>query len=107
MKILNSFLYRICNIPYFYNSEELKVFTSGIPDVSKDLNKMKKPKEIELVQIYKNTFTDYYEAYDVLIGKGKIIQFKNYLKNFQNNIKVRKNNFILYFYFFYIIDIQK
>jgi hypothetical protein len=94
MKILNSFLYRICNIPYFYNSEELKLFISGISDVSKDLNKMKKLKEIEIAKNYKETFNDYYEAYDVLIGKGKINEFKNYLKNFQNNIKVRNKNFI-------------
>jgi hypothetical protein len=89
VKILNSFLFRICNIPYFYNSEEIKIFISGLTDVSKDLNKIKKPKEEEIVQIYKDTFIDYYEAYDLIIGKGKIMEFKNYLKSFQNYIKVK------------------
>ena len=86
---MNSFLFRICNIPYFYNSEEIKIFISGLMDVSKDLNKIKKPKEEEIVQIYKDTFIDYYEAYDLIIGKGKIMEFKNYLKSFQNYIKVK------------------
>jgi hypothetical protein len=86
---LNSFLFRICNIPYFYNSEEIKIFISGLTDVSKDLNKIKKPKEEEIVQICKDTFIDYYEAYDLIIEKGKIMEFKNYLKSFQNYIKVK------------------
>ena len=88
MRLLNSFCYKISKISYLFDSEEVKLFQGNSPDISKALEKLPTLKYAEIFEKYKAAFTDYYEAYDLILGKGKLKEFQGFLKRTLTNIKV-------------------
>lgn len=88
MRLLNSFCYKISKISYLFDSEEVKLFQGNSPDISKALEKLPSLKYAEIYEKYKAAFPDYYEAYDLILGKGKLKEFQGFLKRTLTNIKV-------------------
>ena len=87
-RILNSFCYKLSQIPYLFESEEVKVFQSNSPDVSKALEKIPSLKYEEILEKYKAAFPEYYDAYDLILGKGKLNEFQETVKKTLSQLKV-------------------
>ena len=94
MRLLNSFCHKLSKSSFLFESEEVKLFQANSPDVSKALDKLKPHNDGEILEKYKAAFPDYYEAYDLILGKGKLKEFQGFLKKTLTNIKV--NYYIFY-----------
>lgn len=87
-RLLNSFCRRIAKIPYLANSEEVKIFTSNTHDIPKTLEKLPKKTYQDILQNYKEFYPNYYETYDLILGKGKVNNFQGFSKRLLHSIKV-------------------
>ena len=67
-------------------SEETQLIKSNSPDCSKNIEKLKKLSYLEKLERYQSAFPDYYETYDVILGKGKVNDFLSFVKKTQQNI---------------------
>ena len=86
MRLINRFLDKLSKINYLYNSEETQLIKSNSPDCSKNIEKLKKLSYLEKLERYQSAFPDYYETYDVILGKGKVNDFLSFVKKTQINI---------------------
>ena len=86
MRLINRFLDKLSKINYLYNSEETQLIKSNSPDCSKNIEKLKKLSYLEKLERYQSAFPDYYETYDVILGKGKVNDFLSFVKKTQQNI---------------------
>ena len=60
----------------------------GQPDIAKALEKLPPHNDGEILEKYRTAFPEYYEAYDLILGKGKLKEFQGFLKKTLTNIKV-------------------
>ena len=86
MRLINRFLDKLSKINYLYNSEETQLIKSNTSDCSKSIEKLKKLTYLEKLERYQSAFPDYYETYDVILGKGKVNDFLSFVKKTQINI---------------------
>lgn len=71
-----------------FESEEVKLFQAVNPDIAKALEKLPPHNDGEILEKYRTAFPEYYEAYDLILGKGKLKEFQGFLKKTLTNIKV-------------------
>lgn len=88
-RLLNNFCRRISKIPYLMNSEEVKLFISNTHDLQKTLEKLPKRNYKDVYETYKKLYPNYYETYDLILGKGKVGNFQNFAKKLLQSIKVK------------------
>ena len=84
IRLLNKFCYQLSQSAYLFNSEEVKLFLSNTSEISKTIGNMSKPTYADL---YKESFPGYYDAYDLVMGKGKLGEFLSFFKRALNNIR--------------------
>ena len=96
MRVLNSFCYKLSKSSFLFESEEVKLFQSNTLEVAKAIDKLKAHNDGEILEKYKVAFPDYYDAYDLILGKGKLKEFQNFLKKTLTNIKVCTIMYIIY-----------
>jgi hypothetical protein len=89
MRLINRFLDKLSKIKYLYNSEETQLIKANTSDCAKNIEKLKKLSYLEKLERYQSAFPDYYENYDVILGKGKVNDFLQFAKATQTNL----NNF--------------
>lgn len=89
MRLLNSFCYKISKSSFLFESEEVKLFQAVNPDIAKALDKLPPHNDGEILEKYRTAFPEYYEAYDLILGKGKLKEFQGFLKKTLTNIKVQ------------------
>ena len=87
MRLLNRFCLNISNIGYLYKSEETTIFRSNVADVSNALNKLPELNYSDILTRIKEAFPEYNENYDILTGKGKLLEFDNFLKKNQKHLE--------------------
>ena len=87
IRLLNRFCLDLSNIKYLYESEEVKLFQSNTNDVAKAIEKLPKLTYSQILDNYKKAFPDFFESYDALIGKSKILEFLSFLKKNLINLK--------------------
>ena len=87
IRLLNKFCYQLSQSAYLFNSEEVKLFLSNTSEISKTIGNMSKPTYADLLEKYKESFPGYYDAYDLVMGKGKLGEFLSFLKRALNNIR--------------------
>ena len=87
-RLLNVFCQKLSQFTFLFESEEVKLFQSDQPEIAKVLEKMPNLNYEEILEKYREAFPDYYEAYDVILGKGKLTEFLHFLKRTLTNIKV-------------------
>ena len=87
MRLLNKFCLNISNISYLYKSEETTIFRSNVPDVSNALSKLPELNYSDILTRMKEAFPEYKENYDILTGKGKLLEFDNFLKRNQKHLE--------------------
>ena len=87
-RLLNVFCQKLFQFTFLFESEEVKLFQSDQPEIAKVLEKMPPLSNEEILEKYREAFPDYYEAYDVILGKGKLSEFLLFLKRTLTNIKV-------------------
>ena len=69
--------------------EEMKIFlNSSVTDVKKGLNSLLGNTAEDLLEKYKKSFVDFYQAYDAAAGRQKITDFQTFLKKALSNIRV-------------------
>lgn len=88
MRLLNSFCYKLSKSSFLFESEEVKLFQANTLEVAKSIDKLKPHTDGEILEKYKVAFPDYYDAYDLILGKGKLKEFQGFLKKTLTNIKV-------------------
>lgn len=88
MRLLNVFCLKLSHFKPIFECEEMQLFQSNSPDVAKALDKLPKLSYPDICSRYKEAFPEYYEAYDLILGKGKLVDFYNFLKKVMNNLKV-------------------
>lgn len=88
VRLLNNFCRRLSKIDYLFNSEEVKLFQNNAHDITKGLEKLPKRQYTEIYTCYKRLFPNYYETYDLILGKGKIQNFQNFVKKLLHSIRV-------------------
>lgn len=81
MRLLNSFCYKLSKSSFLFESEEVKLFQAVNPDIAKALDKLPAHNDGEILEKYKTAFPDYYEAYVLILGKGKLKEFQGFLRN--------------------------
>jgi hypothetical protein len=86
MRLINRFLDKLSKIKYLYNSEEMQLIKSSTSECAKNIDKLKKLSYLEKLERYQSAFPDYYENYDVILGKGKVNEFYQFLKTCQSNL---------------------
>ena len=88
-KLLNTFCLKLFKFTHLMNSEEMKIFLSpSVTEVKKTLNTIESHPHEELLKKYHDSFDNYYEAYDSVIGRKKINDFQAFLKKSSSNLKV-------------------
>lgn len=90
MRLLNDFCYKLSQYPFLMNSEEVQLFQSATGDCGKSISALSKMSYADILQKYQSTFTNYYENYDIILGKGKMIELSSFLKRALKNIKAFK-----------------
>ena len=88
MRLLNRFCLNVSNIYYLYSSDETALFKGNTPDLANAITKLPDLSTEEYLAKLKDAFPQYNENYDILIGKGKINEFDNFLKKSLKNIEV-------------------
>lgn len=89
MRLLNEFSFKISKIPYLLASEEMKVFQSpSNTDASKALEKMPALSNKIMLDNYKAAFPEFKEDFDLILGKGKLLDFQSFIKKAILNLKV-------------------
>lgn len=89
MRLLNEFSFKISKIPYLLASEEMKVFqSSSNTDASKALEKMPTLSYKIILDNYKAAFPEFKEDFDLILGKGKLLDFQSFIKKATLNLKV-------------------
>ena len=87
VRLLNVFCYKLSKEQFLFESEEVKLFRSNSADVSKALDKLGKQSYSEIIEKYKVAFPDFYNDYDLNLGKGKVCEFEMFLRNALNSTK--------------------
>ena len=87
IRLLNRFCYQLSTVNFLFESEEVKLFQSNGNEIAKAISALSKPNYQEILEKYKESFPDYYDAYDLVLGKGKLSEFNSFLKRALNNIK--------------------
>lgn len=88
-RLLNNFCRRLSKINYLFESEDVKTFKSNTNDVVKAIEKLPKRTYTEMFIAYKKLYPNYYETYDLILGKGKVGSFQTFSKKLLHTIKVR------------------
>lgn len=89
-RLLNDFCFRLGRIPYLLDSQEINIFTSEGKDFTKKLEKLPKIELEEMLDRYTQAFPEYYETYDILVGKDKIVEFQRLIKKNLIDLKLLK-----------------
>ena len=87
MRLLNRFCLNISNIDYLYKSEETSMFRTNYPDLSYVFNKLPELSYTELLQRIKEALPESKESYDIIIGKGKLLEFDDFLQKTHKNLE--------------------
>ena len=90
MRKLNDFCYKLSHYSFLMNSEEVQMFQTATGDCGKAITALPKLSYTDILQKYQSTFTNYYENYDIILGKGKMIELSSFLKRALKNIKAFK-----------------
>ena len=90
MRKLNDFCYKLSHYSFLMNSEEVQMFQTATGDCGKAITTLPKLSYTDILQKYQSTFTNYYENYDIILGKGKMIELSSFLKRALKNIKAFK-----------------
>ena len=86
MRLLNRFCLNISNIDYLYKSEETSMFRTNYPDLSYAFNKLPELSYTEKLQRIKEALPESKESYDIIIGKGKLLEFDDFLQKTHKNL---------------------
>lgn len=81
MRLLNRFCLNLSNIEYLYKSEEANIFRNNIPDVANAINKLPELSLADMLGRMKEAFPEYNQNYDVIVGRSKITEFEQFMKN--------------------------
>ena len=84
LRMLNRFLFKISNTFLNY-SDEIKKFKT-VPDIQKELESMKKPSYLEILEKYELVFNEKKENFDLSIGKTKVKDFLIFLKKIHKSV---------------------
>lgn len=87
IRLLNNFCYKLSTFKYLFNCEETKLFQSGGGEVAKAISSLPKMSYNDMLERFKEAFPDFYDAYDLILGKGKLSEFLSFLKRALNNVK--------------------
>lgn len=87
MRLLNEFCFKLSKFPYLIQSEEANVFMTERNEVAKTIEKIKKEDYPQLKERYLNSFSNYYENYDIILGKGKMTEIASFVKRAMKNMK--------------------
>lgn len=87
MRLLNEFCFKLSKFSYLIQSEEVNVFMTARNDVAKAIEKIKKEDYPQLRERYQNAFSNYYENYDIIRGKGKMTEITSFVKRAMKNMK--------------------
>lgn len=89
MRLLNDFCMKISNLKYLFTSEEMKLFQSpSNTDASKALEKMQPLSYKVMLDNYKAAFPQFKDDFDLILGKGKLLDFQSFMKKSILNLKV-------------------
>ena len=69
IRLLNRFCYQLSTVNFLFESEEVKLFQSNGNEIAKAISALSKPNYQEILEKYKESFPDYYDAYDLVLGK--------------------------------------
>jgi len=85
LRMLNRFLFKISNISFLNYSDEIKKFKT-VPDIQKELESMKKPSYLEILEKYEVVFSEKKENFDLSMGKTKVKDFLIFLKKIHKSV---------------------
>jgi len=88
MRLLNRFCLNLSNIDYLYSCEETSLFKRNTPDLASAISKLPELTNDEYLKRLKEAFPNHNEEYDILIGKGVIIDFEVFLKKSLKNVEM-------------------
>ena len=96
VRMLNAFCYKLSTLSYLFSSEEVNVFQTANGEISKIILALPKMTPEDIRNKYQQSFTDYYDGYDITLGLNRLSDFGNYLKLYQTNLNNFKESVIKY-----------
>lgn len=88
MRHLNLFCLKLSKFKAIFECEEMQLFQSNNSDIGKLLDKLLKLTSKDILQRFQEAYPDFYEAYDLTLGKAKLSEFFSFIKKAMSNLKV-------------------
>ncbi|MCQ2820321.1 MAG: hypothetical protein MJ252_23895 [archaeon] len=86
-RLINKFCFKLTKYPFLYETEEVKYFQTVLKDFSVFIAKQPKWPISVILEHFKETFTDYPENYDIILGKSKMKEYEAFLRKTSMNLK--------------------
>lgn len=92
-RLLNVFCHKLSKIRYLFEGDEVKAFQTVSSETAKAIEKMPTLSYGEMCTRYKDAFPSFNEEYDLILGRGKLLDFHSFLKKSLINLTVSDNAF--------------
>lgn len=90
-RLLNVFCLKLSKIRYLFEGDEVKIFQTTASETAKEIERMPTLSYGEMCTRYKDAFPSFNEEYDLILGRGKLLDFHSFLKKSLINLTVSNN----------------